>query len=122
MMLGRARVSIRYGRALTALTRLILLALMGLVAALGLNASTAHARIAGRGRLIGTGSTAGQRRHLRGLSFIDATIGARDGRARRYAGLIDLITVALGSALGRSRTPIIAATQTPALGLQLRRC
>ena len=121
MMLGRARVGIRYRRAVAALTRLILLALVGMVASMGLNVSATHVRIAGRDRLIGTVGTAGQRPRFRCLSVSDTTTGPRNDLTIRPASLIKLITRALHSALWRLRAAIVASTQAPTLGFPSRR-
>lgn len=75
-MFGWAGVAIRHRVTVTALTRLILRALAGLVAPMGMKAATAQAQDAGRGRLMGTAAAAAQR--FRCPSFIGATSRPRN--------------------------------------------
>lgn len=59
-MLSRARIGTRYGLAVAALTR-SLLVLLGLMASMGLNASMTRAETAGVDRLMGTAAWASKR-------------------------------------------------------------
>ena len=103
-MVSRARIGTRYGLAVTALTR-SLLALLGLIASMGLNASTTRAEIAGRDRLMGTVAVASKRALfglLPSIRLVEQSRGQRRHRQVRRLDRPDFFR--LGSARWRSRT------------------
>ena len=116
MVLGWARVAIRCRLAVAALIRLILPALVGLVASIWLSAPTAHAQAAGTERLNGTAAASAHRPRLRCLSITGATARPRNDLTARHARLSQRITGMVRSAPWRSRIPPITRMQSSAWG------
>ncbi|MGZ3318498.1 MAG: hypothetical protein ACXU95_14505 [Isosphaeraceae bacterium] len=95
MILGWARIRSRYGRAVIALIRPIMVAVVGLIASTGLNASSARAKTVGKDRLIHTEARAAARPLFSSPKLTGATVSERNDITMRPPGLITLMTLPL---------------------------